>query len=138
MMDPQTVIDTHRDRMVGMLKSVKAASQGSPKIRAFCDRVYDDLDQVVDTPDKRDYLPGEELFLWCHNELVELSDIERPAPSTDPYVKDMIARLHDFGGRLERGESLPAGYAIHWLGEYDYDDDGFYDYDDPRCEADHD
>ena len=121
-MDPQTVLDRHRDRMIKMLKNVKASSQGSMKLRRFCDRVYDDLDHVTDTPAKRDYLPGEELFLWCHNELLELAEVERPAPPNEPYLVDMIARLRDFGGRLERNEPLPPGFAIHWLDDLDDDD----------------
>ena len=121
-MDPQTVLDRHRDRMIKILKSVKATSQGSQKLRRFCERVYDDLDQVTDTPARRDYLPGEEIFLWAHNELLELAEIERPAPATDPYLKDMLARLRDFGGRLERHEPLPPGYAIHWLDDLDDED----------------
>jgi len=119
---PQTVLDRHADRMVRILKAVTPESQGSPKIREFCDRVFDDLDRVTDTPAKRDYLPGEEVFLWSHNELQELSEIERPAPPTDPYLKDMIARLRDFGDRLERREPLPPGFAIHWLDDLDDED----------------
>ena len=120
--DPQTVLDRHRDRMIKMLKNVKASSQGNTKLRRFCDRVYDDLDQVTDTPATRDYLPGEELFLWCHNELLELAEVERPAPPNEPYLADMIARLRDFGGRLERNEPLPPGFAIHWLEDLDDDE----------------
>jgi len=129
--DPQTVLDRHRDQMIKLLKNVKAASQGSAKLRRFCDRVYDDLDEVTDTPAQRDYLPGEELFLWCHEELLELAEVERPAPPTDPYLKDMLARLRDFGGRLERNESLPPGFAIHWLDdlvdEMEEEDDSGWD-----------
>jgi len=108
--------------MIEFLKNVTAESQGSKTLRDFCDRVYDDLDRVTDTPARRDYLPGEELFLWCHNELLELAEIEKPAPPTDPYLHDMIHRLRDFGGRLERDEPLPPGYAIHWLDDLDLDD----------------
>ena len=120
--DPQTVLDRHRAPMVEHLKNVSAESQGSKTLRDFCERVYDDLDRVTDTPARRDYLPGEELFLWCHNELLELAEIERPAPPTDPYLEDMIRRLREFGGRLERDEPLPPGYAIHWLDDLDLDD----------------
>ena len=121
--DPQTVLDRHRGPMIEFLKNAGPESQGSKTLRDFCDRVYDDLDRVTDTPARRDYLPGEELFLWCHNELLELAEIERPAPPTDPYLEDMIRRLRDFGGRLERDEPLPPGYAIHWLDDLDLDDD---------------
>jgi len=121
--DPQTVLDRHRATMIELLKNVSAESQGSKALRDFCDRVDDDLDRVTDTPAKRDYLPGEELFLWCHNELLELAEIETPAPPTDPYLEDMIRRLRDFGGRLERDEPLPTGFAIRWLDDLDLDDD---------------
>lgn len=126
-MNPQTVLDRHRDHMIKILKNVQAASQGSEKLRRFCNRVDDDLDQVADTPAKRDYLPGEELFLWCHNELLELAEIERPAPATEPYLEDMLARLRDFGDRLERNEPLPPGFAIHWLDDLDEDWDAAAD-----------
>lgn len=120
-LDPKAVLDRHLARMIEFLKNVGPGSQGSPPLREFCDRVYDDLDRVADTPARRDYLPGEELFLWCHNELLELAEIERPAPPSDPYLLDMIRRLRDFGGRLERAEPLPPGYAIHWLDDLDDD-----------------
>ena len=121
--DPRTVLARHRASMIEHLKNVSAESQGSKSLREFCNRVYDDLDRVTDTPARRDYLPGEELFLWCHNELLELAEIERPAPPTDPYLEEMIRRLREFGGRLERDEPLPPGYAIHWLDDLDLDDD---------------
>jgi len=125
--DPQTVLDRHRERMVETLKSIEPSSQGSPSLREFCNLVYDDLDQVTDTPARRDYLPGEELFLWCHEELLELAEIERPAPHDDPYLSDMIRRLKDFGERLERNESLPPGFAIHWLDGLEDDEDEFWE-----------
>lgn len=120
--DPQAVLDRHRAPMIEHLKNVGPESQGSKTLREFCERVYDDLDRVADTPARRDYLPGEELFLWCHNELLELAEIDKPAPPTDPYLEDMVRRLREFGGRLERDEPLPPGYAIHWLDDLDLDD----------------
>ena len=122
--DAKALLDRYRAPMVRRLANVTAESQGDAALRQFCERVLDDLDQIHhDSPAKRDYLPGEEVFLWSHNELMELADIANPAPPDDPYLRDMLARLRDFAGRLARNEPLPPGFAIHWLDDDLEDDD---------------
>ena len=125
-MKPQTVLHRHRNRMIHCLKDISPDSQGCPALQRFCEEIADDLDQVTDTPAKRDYLPGEEMFLWCHAELTEIGEIARPIKPPQGYIADMLARLRDFGERLERNEPLPPGFAIHWLS----DDDVLDEFDD--------
>ena len=119
-----TLLGRYRSPMVRLLSNASPAYQGDASLRQFCEQVLDHLDQLNpdDTPAKREYLPGEAVLLWSHNELMELADVEKPMPDDDPYLRDMLARLRDFGGRLARNEELPDGFAIHWLQD-DLDND---------------
>ena len=116
-MDPNEFLDRHRPRMLDILKGASPALQGNREVQRFLEQVDDDFTGVTSTPKDRDYLPGEDVFWWCHGRLYELTDIVRPGRRLDPYVRLILDELRGMAGRLERGERLPDTHQIGWFDE---------------------
>jgi hypothetical protein len=114
-MEPTEFLARHRPRMLEILRDVSPALQGNREVRRFLDLVDDDFEQVTSTPKDRDYLPGEDVFWWCHSQLWELTEIVHPPRQLDPWVRYMLDDLRDMRGRLERNEPLPDTHYIGWF-----------------------
>jgi hypothetical protein len=116
-MEPDEFLERFRPRMVAILKDASPALQGNREVQHFLEQVDDAFATVTSTPRTRDYLPGEDVFWWCHMTLYELTDIVRPPLRLDPWIKHQLKELRLMAGRLERGESLPDTHQVHWFDE---------------------
>jgi len=122
-MEPTEFLERHRPRMLEILKHASPELQGNQDVLRFLDQVEADFEQVASTPLTRPYLPGEDVFWWCHDTLYQLTDVARPARRLDRYTRSLIADLRTMGGRLERNEGLPPGKEIGWFDETEEIDD---------------
>lgn len=112
-MTAQELMERHKPQLIETLKNASPAVQGNAEIMEFLGRVLDDEEKVDLMPPRRPVLPGEDVFWWCVEQLLLLTDIVRPA--SDPYLLMIIEDLKSFGERLERNEPLPPGYQVGWL-----------------------
>ena len=134
-MDVHTVLIRHRGRMLEFLNNASPSLQGSWSLRQFVETVSDDLDHVTLTPASCGLLPGEDVFLWCHEELLQLTEIANPGPVVQPYVAIMLKRLREMAPRLERNEPLPPEYQLHWIDDSEPPEDWDEEIDGPWEEA---
>jgi hypothetical protein len=115
--------------MLAILKSASLALQGNREVQRFLEQVDDDFAHVTSTPRTRDYLPGEDVFWWCHMTLYELTDIVRPPLRPDPWIRHLIEELRAMSGRLERGERLPDTHQVGWFDDTEALDEELEDLD---------
>lgn len=118
-MEARFFLARHRPRLIEIAKGASPDLQGDADLPDLLEEIYRDFDSVPDKPGKRESLPGEDVFWWCVTILEELEEVVRPGPKTDPYLMTMIEQLKEMGGRLERNESLPSQFGIHWFSELD-------------------
>ena len=111
---PEALLERHKPKLIETLRNATPATvQGNEETKEFLNIVLEDEEKVATMPPRRPVLPGEDVFWWCVEQLLLVTDIVRPA--TDPYLQMIVEDLKGFADRLENGEELPPGYQVGWL-----------------------
>lgn len=110
-------------RLLRYLDHATGVVVANPEVDAFVRDLEQALEEVEGPwPGVRAWLPGEDTFFWCLDQLAILADPRSGYSCGDPWVSHQLADLREMAQRLRAGQNLPPGREIHFTVPFDEND----------------
>lgn len=122
-MQMQRFLEEQVPRLLRYVEHADEALVGNPEVDAFVCDLEEVLGRVTwPRAGARVWLPGEDTFFWCLDQLGILADPRSGFSRGDPWVACQLGDLRAMAQRLRAGQSLPPGYEIHFTAPFDEND----------------
>lgn len=122
-MKMERFLDEQIPRLLHYLDNASDALIGNPEVDALVCEVEQALEQVEGPrPGVRPWLPGEETFFWCLDQLAIIADPNSGYSRSDPWACHVVADLGELAPRLRMRQGLPYGRSVHFTMPFDEDD----------------
>lgn len=119
-MKMERFLETQVPRLLRYLENADPGVVGNPEVDAFVCDLEEALENVEGPrPGVRAWLPGENTFFWCLDQLAILADPRSGYSGSDPWVGHQLADLREMGQRLRAGQNLPPDREIHFIEPFD-------------------
>jgi len=123
-MKMERFLETQVPRLLRYLENADLGVVGNPEVDAFvCD-----LEQALEEVEgprpgvRRAWLPGENTFFWCLDQLAILADPRSGYSRSDPWIVHQLGDLREMAQRLRAGQNLPPHREIHFMEPFDEND----------------
>lgn len=119
-MNMERFLEEQIPQLLGYLDDATVAVVGNPEVDAFVCRLEEALEAVEGPrPGVRPWLPGENTFFWCLDQLALLADPHSGYSRSDPWVSHQLADLREMAQRLRARQNLPPGREVHFMQPFD-------------------
>lgn len=122
-MNMEQFLETQVPRLLRYLEDVDPALIGNPEVDALVCDIEQALGEVEGPrPGVRAWLPGENTFFWCLDQLAILADPRSGYSRSDPWVRHQLGDLREMARRLRAGQNLPPGREVYFTLPFDEND----------------